>query len=98
MKREKTKSIGEAIAAYVQESNLGEGLSQARLFAAWDAMKVGQVALRDYTARHTFRDGVLICKMNSSVVRAHLQFQLEAIRTELNARMGEEMVKQIKLS
>jgi len=98
MKREKTKSIGEAIAAYVQESNLGEGLLQARLFAAWDAMKVGQVALHDYTSRHTFRDGVLTCKMNSSVVRAHLQFQLEAIRTELNARMGDEIVKQIKLT
>ena len=98
MKREKTKSIGEAIAAYVQELNLSEGLSQARLFAAWDAMIVGRVALRDYTARHTFRDGVLTCKLNSSVVRAHLQFQLEAIRTELNARMGEEVVKQIKLS
>ena len=98
MKREKTKSIGEAIAAYVQESNLGEGLLQTRLFAVWDSMKVGQVALRDYTARHTFRDGVLSCKINSSVVRAHLQFQLDAIRTELNARMGQDIVRQIKLT
>ena len=98
MKREQTKSIGEAIAAYVQEGHLEDGLLQARLFAAWDAMRIGQVALRDYTARRSFRDGVLSCKMNSSVVRSHLQFQLDVIRAELNARMGGEVVKQIKLT
>lgn len=98
MKREKTKSIGEAIAAYVQEGHLEDGLLQARLFAAWDAMVIGRVALRECTTRRSFRDGLLSCKLNSSVVRAHLQFQLEAIRTELNARLGEEVVKQIKLT
>ena len=98
MKREQTKSIGEAIAAYVQEGHLEDGLLQARLFAFWNAIVIGQVALRDYTSRLSFRDGVLTCKMNSSVVRAHLQFQREVIRAELNARMGGEVVQQIKLS
>jgi len=98
MKREQTKSLGEAISAYVQEGHLEEGLLQARLFAAWDAMRVGQVVLGDYTARRSFRDGVLTCKLKSSVVRTHLQFQLDVIRTELNARLGGEVVKQIKLS
>ena len=98
MKREKTKSIGEAIALYVQETNLGEGLLQARICGMWDALTIGQLRLGDYTARRTFRDGVLSCKMNSSVVRSHLQFQLDVIRAELNARMGDEIVKQIKLT
>ena len=98
MKREQTKSIGEAIAAYVQEGHLEDGLQQARLFAVWNAIVIGQVALRNYTARLSFREGVLNCKMNSSVVRSHLQFQLDVIRAELNARMGGEVVKQIKLT
>lgn len=98
MKREKTKSIGEAIAAYVEESRLGEGLLQAQICGLWDALTVGQLRLGACTARRSFRAGVLSCKLNSSVVRAHLQFQLEAIRTELNARLGEEIVKQIKLT
>ena len=98
MKREKTKSIGEAIAAYVAEARLGDGLLQARVCAAWDALKVGQLALGDYTLRRTFRDGVFCCKLNSSVVRAHLQLQCEQIRAELNVRLGEEIVKQIKFS
>ena len=98
MKREQTRSIGEAIAAYVQEGHLEEGLLQARIFAAWDALNVGQVVLGDYTARLSFHDGVLTCKMKSSVVRSHLQFQLEPLRLALNARLGEDVVQQVKLT
>ena len=98
MKREATRSIGAVIADYVQESNLEDGLLQARVCAVWDSVVIGQVALRDYTSRRTFRDGVLTCKIRSSVVRSHLQFQLETIRTELNTRLGGDAVKQIKLS
>ena len=100
MKRAATRSLGAVISDFVQESHLEEGLLQVRVFAAWDALVLGQVHLGAYTARHSFRDGVLTCKMHSSVVRSHLQFQLEAIRTELNASLGlgEDIVKQIKLA
>ena len=98
MKREKTKSIGEAIAAYVQESNLGEGLLQARIYGMWDALTIGQLRLGEYTSRRSFREGVLSCKMKSSVVRAHLQFQLEEIRTQLNKQLGSDCIQQIKLT
>ena len=95
MKREKTKSIGEAIAAYVEESQLSEGLLQARICGLWDTLTV---LLGACTARRSVRAGGVSCNKNSSVGRAHLQFQLEAIRTELNARLGDEIVKQIKLT
>ena len=98
MKREKTKSIGEAIAAYVQESNLGEGLLQARIYGMWDTLTIGQLRLGEYTSRRSFREGVLSCKMKSSVVRAHLQFQLEEIRTQLNKQLGSDCIQQIKLT
>ena len=98
MKREKTKSIGEAITAYVQESNLGEGLLQARICGMWDALTIGQIRLGDYTARRSFRDGVLRCKLKSSVVRAHLQTLLEDIRVQLNKQLGEDDIRQIKLT
>ena len=98
MKREKTRSIGEAIAAYVQESNLGEGLLQARVCAAWDSIVIGQVSLRDCTSRRTFQNGVLTCRIRSSVVRSHLQFQLDPIREQLNAGLGGDIVKSVKLT
>ncbi|MBR3450825.1 MAG: DUF721 domain-containing protein [Bacteroidales bacterium] len=98
MKREATRSIGAVLADYVQESNLEEGLQQTRICAVWDAMTLGQVRLGDYTSRHTFRDGVLTCRIRSSVVRAHLLTQVEFLRQRLNAALQDEVVKQLKLT
>ncbi len=36
MKREATRSLGEVIADFVQESHLAEGLRSTRIYAAWD--------------------------------------------------------------
>ena len=98
MKREATRSLGEVIAAYVQESHLEEGLLQTRIFAAWDRMTVVSVVLGSCTSHHTFRDGVLTCRIRSSVIRSHLQFQAEALRIRLNAELEGEYVKQLKLT
>jgi hypothetical protein len=98
MKREATRSLGEVIADYVQESHLEEGLLQTRIFAVWDRMTVGQLTLGPCTSQHTFRAGVLTCRIRSSVVRTHLQFQAESLRVRLNAAMGEEYVKQLKIT
>ena len=98
MKREPTRSLGEAIAAYIQESHLEEGLLQTRIFAAWDKLTVGQVVLGDCTSHHSFRDGVLTCRIRSSVVRSHLQLQGDVLRRRLNASLKGEFVKQLKLT
>ena len=98
MKREATRTIGEVLARYVQESHLEEGLLQTRIFAAWDQLAVGSVLLGTYTSHHSVRDGVLTCRIRSSVVRSHLQTQAEAIRERLNARLGDAYVKQLKLT
>jgi hypothetical protein len=98
MKREATRSLGDVIADYVQESHLEEGLLQTRIFAAWDQMTVGQITLGDCTSHHSFRNGILTCRIRSSVIRTHLQFQAEMLRARLNASLGEEYVKQVKLT
>ena len=90
MKREATRSIGAVIADYVQESNLEDGLLQARVCAAWDSIIIGQIALRDYTSRRTFRDGVLTCKIRSSVVRSQLSFQRDALLAKVNALLAQD--------
>ncbi len=97
MKREATRSIGAVIADYVQESHLEEGLLQTRVCAAWDSIVIGQIALRDYTSRHTFRDGVLTCRIRSSVVRSHLGLQTTLLCHRLNELLQGNIVQQIKL-
>lgn len=97
MKRAFTRSLGEVIADYVQEVHLEEGLRETRIFAAWDAIPLGDATLGEYTSRHSFRDGVLSCRIRSSVVRAHLQAQAAMLCARLNDAMGGEYVKQVKL-
>lgn len=98
MKREATRSLGEVIADYVQESHLEEGLLQTRIYAVWDRMTVGQITLGGCTSHHSFLNGILTCRIRSSVIRTHLQFQAEMLRARLNATLGEEYVKQLKLT
>lgn len=97
MKRTTIRSIGDLLGDFVRDSHLEEGLLETRVCAAYDALVIGQVALRDHTSRRTFRDGVLTCRLRSSVVRAHLQLQTEALRAHLNRTLGGDYVKQVKL-
>jgi len=98
MKREMTRSIGAVIADYVQESHLEDGLLQARVCAAWDSLVIGQVVLRDCTSRRSFRDGVLSCRIRSSVVRSFLQMQTGLLCHRLNECLQADIVKQVKLT
>lgn len=98
MKREATRNIGAVIADYVQEAHLEDGLLQARVCAAWDSIVIGQIALRDYTSRRTFRSGVLTCKLRSSVVRSHLLPQAGLLCDRLNQLLQGDYVKQVKLT
>lgn len=97
MKRTTTRCLGDVLADYVQESHLEEGLLRTRIFDAWDRMTVGALPLGSCTSQHTFRGGVLTCRIRSSVVRAHLQTQSEMLRVRLNASLRNEYVKQLKL-
>ena len=98
MKRQSTRSIGEVISAYVEEAHLEEGLLKARIFDAWDRMTVGTLVLGGCTSHHSFRGGVLSCRISSSVVRSHLQMQAGLLVARLNGSLGGEYVKQLKLT
>ncbi len=98
MKRSYTRCLGDVIADFVQESQLKDGLLRVRIYAAWDAMTLGQVSLGEYTSHHSFRDGVLTCRIRSSVVRSHLQLQAGLLCDRLNAALCGEYVKSIRLT
>lgn len=97
MKRTGIRSIGEVIGECIHSSQWEEGLLAVRVCEAWDALVIGQVALRDHTLRRSFQNGVLSCRLRSSVVRAHLRPEVESLRSHLNGKLGGDYVKQIKL-
>ena len=86
MKREPTRSLGEAIAAYIQESHLEEGLLQTRIFAAWDACS----GAGEFTLKRFFREGKLYITLSSSVIRNQLSFQKTELIEKMNRFLSED--------
>ncbi len=104
MRREKSRTIAEVLQDYIEEDHLESGLLCARIFEAWDLVMLDMTAsyykpeeIRGLTLNKYFRDGVLSCKISSSVLRSQLFFQLESIRDRINAMLQEEYVLKITI-
>lgn len=105
MDRERSKSFSEIIPAFIRENHLEDGLQRVRIFNAWEDLMYelsAPLLTREesdaITSRKFFSDGVLTCKLSSSLYRTQLRFQLEQIRQKLNSRLGAELVTKIILN
>lgn len=105
MKRQNTKTLDEVLALLIKENGLEEGLLIVRVFDAWDLIMVEQTApfvgssqeAKDLTTSKFFKNGVLTCRINSSVVRMQLSFQIPALIKKLNSLLQGEFVFKIVL-
>ncbi len=95
MQRESTKTLRDAINVYLRETNLGEGIIRLRIFKAWDSVTGEAVAAVTYNK--FFKDGVLHCKIGSSLIRSNLQLRLQEIADSMNQLLGKKYVKRIVL-
>lgn len=105
MLRENSKLIASVIEEYIEENDLQDGLLKARIFEAWDLLMIEAATphftpqeAKKLTSARYFKDGILSCRMTSSVVRTQLRFELEPLRCKLNTLLQGEYVKQIRLS
>lgn len=104
MRREKSRTVAEVLHEYIQEENLESGLLCARIFEAWDQVLLDitssyytQEEIPGLTLNKFFKDGVLSCKIASSVLRSQFFFQLESIRKRINTMLQEERVLKITI-
>ncbi|MBE6247144.1 MAG: DUF721 domain-containing protein [Bacteroidales bacterium] len=95
MKRENTQLISAVIAEFIKEERLEEGLQRARIFKAWDIV-VGENGARATTNKF-FRDGVLYCAVNSSILRTQMYYRKEEIIHNLNKMLGGVLVHKLIL-
>ncbi len=95
MKRENTQLIAEIIKEFVKEERLEEGLYRARLFKAWDIV-VG-VNGAAATTNKFFRDGILYCTINSSILRTQMYYRKEDIIFQLNKMLSSTVVTKLVL-
>lgn len=95
MKRENTQILADIIAQFIKEEGLEDGLFRTKLFSVWDIV-VGEPAAKA-TVNKFFRDGVLFCTINSSMLRSQLYFRSADIIAQINKLLGREVVTKLVL-
>ena len=95
MKRENTQLIKAIIEEFIKEERLEEGLSRTRLFKAWDLV-VGETGANATTNKY-FKDGVLYCTVNSSILRTQMYYRKEDIIAHMNKMLNGTIVTKLIL-
>ncbi|MCI1779851.1 MAG: DUF721 domain-containing protein [Bacteroidales bacterium] len=95
MKRQKVSSIGDLLSDFVKDRHLESGLLQVKIFNAWDRT-VGPEGSRHTTSKF-YKNKILFCTINSSMIRNQLYYQKENIADAINGELGAEYVKKIIL-
>ena len=95
MKRENTQLIKSIIEEFIKEEHLEEGLNRARLFKAWDLF-VGEIGANATTGKY-FKDGVLYCTINSSMLRTQMYYRKDDIIAHMNKMLNETIVTKLIL-
>ena len=95
MKRENTQLIKDILQEFIKEEHLEDGLQRVRIFRTWDLV-VGEAGARA-TINKFFRDGILYCTINSSIVRTQLYYRKEDIALQMNKMLNDSLVSKIIL-
>ena len=95
MKRENTQLIKDILQEFIKEDHLEDGLQRVRIFSTWDLV-VGAAGARATTNKF-FRDGILYCTINSSIVRTQLYYRKEDIALQMNKMLNDSLVSKIIL-
>lgn len=95
MRRNKTISLGEALGDLIREYRLEKGLKETAVLNIWE--KIAGKVITARTKRTYLREGVLHIWLTSSVVRNELMMLRDALKSQINSRAGEEVVREIIL-
>ena len=95
MKRENTQLISVIIKEYIKEAQLEDGLLRVKIYKVWDLI-VGETGSRATTNKF-FKDGILYCTVNSSMIRTQLYYRSEDIVAQMNKMLSGNYVSKLIL-
>jgi len=95
MRRSKTQQISKVIQAFLKESGLESKLKEVELINSWEEIVGTMISKR--TKKIEIKNGEMIIYLQSSVVKNELMMLRESLRTSLNKKAGEEIIKEITL-
>ncbi len=84
--RKEAVPMEELVAMYIRDMRITAGLNRQRIFETWEEVS----GCASYTLDKYFKDGVLYCRMSSSVARSRVNLQKDFILNLLNARLAKD--------
>lgn len=93
MRRNKTITLKEALEDLISEYHLAPKLKEASAINIWQGITGKAITSR--TKKIYIKDGVLHIYLTSSVVKNELMMLRETLRSQVNLKAGEEIIKEI---
>jgi predicted nucleic acid-binding Zn ribbon protein len=95
MLSQNTSSIKDLLIRLIREEGLEDKLLHTRLYALWDEMLGATVAKN--TRKKYIQGRILFVHLNSSIVRSQLFMMRQDIVTQLNRRLGKNLIDTLEL-
>jgi predicted nucleic acid-binding Zn ribbon protein len=95
MRRNKTITLKEALEDLIREYHLGPKLKEASVIKIWEGVTGKAITAR--TKRVFVKDGVLHIYLTSAVVKNELMMLRESLRSQIDSKAGEEVVREIMI-
>ena len=95
MQRTNSNKLSQLLMEFIKEQGLVEGLRNVRIGHAWDKA-VGEKYAFHTTSKY-FKNGILYCSIDSSIVRNQLYFRQDDIVAQINSILGESLVIKLVL-
>lgn len=90
-----TKSLGEAIKAFIDAMKWNDSFNQASIRSDWERIAGRDIAM--HTTDIQFKEGVLTLSLNSAALRQELHMRRKNLITHINEYFGSEVVKEIRV-
>ena len=90
------ESIKDIMRDVLQENKLQKGIDLMSIKEAW--VEIMGKGVNSYTQELQFKNGVLIVRLTSSVLREELSYGKEKIITLLNEKLNKTLIKNVKLN
>lgn len=90
-----TKSLGEAIRAFIDAMKWTDNINQATIISDWEKIVGRDIAMS--TSEIRFKDGVLTISLTSAALRQELFMRRKSLLSHINEFYSAELVKEIRL-
>lgn len=90
-----TVSIGESLDHLIDHLNIGDILSQQKALTVWHSVVGSAIAAK--SEPRTIKDGIMTISVPDSTWKQELSYLKDDIIKKLNRKLGEEIVREIRI-